>query len=236
MKKPIIGITPLVDIEKASYWMLPGYMQGLEAAGAVPIMLPLLPDSAGITELAGICDGFLFAGGQDVSPSLYGETARPACGELCPERDSFEAALFQAALHHNKPVLGICRGIQLINVLLGGTLYQDLPTEHPSETPHRMAPPYDRAAHSVAVIPGSPLAALLGAREIGVNSCHHQAIKSLAPALRAMARAQDGLVEAACLPIKDFVWAVQWHPEFSFTSDENSQKLFGAFVAAAAKA
>ena len=132
-------------------------------------------------------------------------------------------------------MLGICRGIQFFNACLGGTLYQDLPTEHPSEVAHVMRPPYDQTVHSVALLPGTPLAALLGRAELGVNSYHHQAIKVLAPGLVEMARSEDGLVEAVYLPDKSFVWAVQWHPEFSFRTDENSRKIFSAFVAAASK-
>ena len=130
-------------------------------------------------------------------------------------------------------MLGICRGIQFFNACLGGTLYQDLPTEYPSEVAHVMRPPYDQAVHSIALLPGSPLSALLGRTELGVNSYHHQAIKALPPGLGEMARSEDGLVEAVYLPDKSFVWAVQWHPEFSFRTDENSRKIFSAFVAAA---
>lgn len=117
---------------------------------------------------------------------------------------------------------------------LGGTLYQDLPMEYPSEIEHAMKAPYDRAAHTVHIWPMTPLSTLLEKTELGVNSCHHQAIKSLAPGLVEMARSEDGLVEAVYMPNKSFVWAVQWHPEFSFHSDENSRKIFSAFVVAAA--
>lgn len=235
MEKPIIGVTPLWDEEKNSYWMLPGYLEGLELAGALPITLPLTEDAGDISQLLSLCDGVLFTGGQDVSPALYGEKPRQACGEICEKRDAFEQRLFAQALEQGKPMLGICRGIQFFNACLGGTLYQDLPTEHLSEAAHVMRPPYDRAVHSVAILPETPLAALLGRAELGVNSYHHQAIKSLAPGLAEMARSEDGLVEAVYMPDKSFVWAVQWHPEFSFCTDENSRKIFAAFVAAAGK-
>ena len=233
MKKAVIGVTPLWDRDRDSYWMLPGYLEGLEMAGALPITLPLTGDDSGISQLVSLCDGFLFTGGQDVSPELYGEKPRAACGEICEKRDAFEQRLFAQALEQDKQMLGICRGIQFFNACLGGTLYQDLPTEHPSEVAHVMRPPYDQTVHSVALLPGSPLAALLGRAELGVNSYHHQAIKVLAPGLAEMARSEDGLVEAAYLPDKSFVWAVQWHPEFSFRTDENSRKIFSAFVAVA---
>lgn len=233
MKKTVIGVTPLWDGERDSYWMLPGYLEGLELAGALPITLPLAEDEQDILQLLSLCDGFLFTGGQDVSPALYGEKTRATCGEVCAKRDTFEQRLFAQALEQDKPMMGICRGIQFFNACLGGILYQDLPTEHLSEVAHVMRPPYDRAVHSVSLLPGTPLAALLGRAELGVNSYHHQAIKVLAPGLAEMARSEDGLVEAVYMPNKSFVWAVQWHPEFSFRTDENSRKIFSAFVEAA---
>ena len=186
-----------------------------------------------LPQLVSLCDGLLFTGGQDVSPALYGETPKPTCGEICPARDRMEQVLLHLALERDLPVLGICRGIQFLNAVLGGTLYQDLPTEHPSQTQHHMTPPYDRAVHTVTIQPGTPLAELLGTEHIGVNSYHHQAVKTLAPCLTEMAWSEDGLIEAVCLPEKRFVWAVQWHPEFAFRVDEHSRKIFGAFVAAA---
>ena len=143
--------------------MLPGYLEGLEEAGAIPIILPLAADGADIAQLADLCDGFLFTGGQDVAPQLYGEAMKPTCGELCPARDTLERELLNRALEQDKPILGICRGLQILNVTLGGTLYQDLPTEHPPEISHSMKPPYDRAAHTVRILPDTPLAAQAGA-------------------------------------------------------------------------
>lgn len=233
MKKPIIGVTPLFDRERDSYWMLPGYLQGLEQAGAIPIVLPLTADVGDLSQLTQLCDGILFTGGQDVSPSLYGAERKAACGEVCAARDEMEQALLRLALEQDLPIFGICRGIQFLNAALGGTLYQDLPTEHPSRTQHHMTPPYDRAVHRVTLLPDTPLAELLGVQTMGVNSYHHQAVQDLAPELVEMARSEDGLVEAVCLPTKRFVWAVQWHPEFSFRVDAHSRKLFSAFVQAA---
>lgn len=232
MKRPLIGIVPLVDAQRESYWMLPGYMRGVEQAGGLPIMLPLTDDDAALRQLADTCDGFLLTGGQDVSPALYGAAPAPACGETCPARDAMETKLLALALEQDKPVLGICRGIQFLNVYLGGTLYQDLPTEHPSAAEHNQKPPYDVPVHSVTLTAGSPLWALLGKDTLAVNSLHHQAIKTLAPGLAAMAVSEDGLTEAVCLPDKRFVWAVQWHPEFSFPVNADSRKIFAAFVGA----
>ena len=232
--KPLIGLTPLVDEERDSYWMLRGYMKGIELAGGVPVMLPLMDDDAAIERMADTMDGFLFTGGPDVSPEVYGQEKLPECGLVVPGRDALETKLLTAVLKRNKPVLGICRGIQLINSVLGGTLYQDLPTQHPSETSHRMKPPYDQVWHEVSLVEGSPLQKTLGKASTGVNSCHHQAILDLAPGLVPMAWSPDGLIEAVHMPEKKFLWAVQWHPEFSYKVNDDSVEIFKAFVASMA--
>lgn len=231
-RRPLIGLVPLMDYQKDSYWMLPGYMQGLEQAGALPVMLPLTDDPQALSQLADTCDGFLFTGGQDVNPALYGARREEVCGELSPRRDAMEARLLALARAQDKPVLGICRGLQFLNAALGGTLWQDLPTQCPSPVCHRQPAPYDRPIHTVALLPGSPLAALLGKETLAVNSCHHQAVRTLAPGLAPMAAAPDGIVEAAWEPGKRFVWAVQWHPEFSHRTDADSRAILKAFVAA----
>ncbi|MCD8155559.1 MAG: gamma-glutamyl-gamma-aminobutyrate hydrolase family protein [Clostridiales bacterium] len=233
MKKPSIAIIPLPDIERKSYWMLPGYMNGLIEAGALPVMLPLTTHTSLLTQIADEYDGFLFTGGHDIQPEMYGQTPLPACAQRCPRRDEMENLLLPMILERDKPLFGICRGLQFLNVALGGTLYQDLPTQRPSHTAHRQTPPYDRPAHSVTILPDTPLHALLGQQEIPVNSCHHQAVRALSPRLSPMALSQDGLVEAVWMPEKKYVWATQWHPEFSHLVDENSRKLFRSFVMAA---
>ena len=233
MKRPVIGLVPLVDIQRESYWMLPGYMDGVAEAGGLPIMLSLTDEEEQIDQFTVLCDGFLFTGGQDVEPSLYGKKKDAACGECCRPRDAMEAKLLHAALKHDKPIFGICRGIQFINAALGGSLYQDLPSQHPSTIEHHQRPPYDVPIHTVTPISSTPLAALLGDGAFAVNSYHHQAVKELAPAWSVMAVAPDGIIEAAYMPDRRFVWAVQWHPELSFRVDENSRKLFHAFVQAA---
>ncbi len=230
MKKPIIGIVPLVDIERESYWMLPGYMKGIEQAGGIPLMLPLTSDEENLQQMADEMDGFLYAGGQDISPNLYAQKCSKMCGQCCRERDEMETILFRMIYEQDKPLLGICRGIQCINVIMGGTLYQDLPSEHPSDMEHHQMPPYDVPVHSVKMIEGSPLCKLLEKETIMVNSYHHQAIHVLAPKVSAMAVSEDGLVEAICVPSKRFVWGIQWHPELSYFVDENSRKIFSGFI------
>lgn len=230
MKKPLIAINPLVDEKLESYWMLPGYFRGILQAGGIPVMLPSLSKTSDLETLADSFDGFLFPGGQDVDPELYGAEVQPYCEELCPERDQMEAVFLPLVRQRNKPVLGICRGLQFCNAALGGTLYQDLPTERPSSVIHSQEPPYDAPSHAVQLLPGTPLQALAGRDSAMVNSCHHQGINALAPALRPMAVAEDGLIEAVYDPAARFFWAVQWHPEFSQAVDPLSQAIFAAFV------
>jgi len=230
MDMPVVGIIPLVDAGRASLWMLPAYMEGVTRAGGLPLMLPLTDREDQLKRMLELCDGFLFTGGHDVSPDVYGEETLPVCGELCPDRDRMEKPLLLEALARDKSILGICRGLQFLNAALGGTLYQDLPTQKPSACNHHMDAPYDRPEHPVLLTEESPLRALLDSGTVGVNSCHHQAVKELAPGICVMAEAPDGVVEAVWMPRKRFVWAVQWHPEFSYYTDANSRKIFDAFV------
>lgn len=232
MRKPLIGIIPLIDIQRESYWMLPGYMKGLEEAGAIPVMLPLSQDEEALAQLAEELDGFLFTGGQDVEPSCYAEEKKETCQETCPDRDGMEQKLLRYVLEQDKPVLGICRGIQLINAALGGTLYQDIPTEYPSKIEHHQTPPYDKIAHMVFVERKSPLWKMVEQEEIPVNSYHHQAIRELAPGLKAAAKSEDGLIEAVYMEGKRLLLALQWHPEFSYRTDGNARKIFRGFVEA----
>jgi len=235
MEQPIIGVIPLWDEKKDSIWMLPGYMQGLEEVGAVPVILNLTISETVLKQTVCSVDGFLFTGGHDVNPKLYGQERTDYCGEICEIRDQMEAYIFrEAVLNQNKPALGICRGIQLFNVLLGGTLYQDIPSELPSAAKHTKGPPYDVPAHSVRLLPESPLRKLIGKENIEVNSYHHQGINKLAKGLEVMALADDSLVEAVYMPDRSYVWAVQWHPEFSL-KDEISKKIFSSFAESAGK-
>ena len=229
-KRPVIGVVPLYDIQRDSLWMIPGYLDGIAAAGGIPVVLPLTEEEQVLRQLANDVDGFLMTGGQDVSPALYGEERLDSCGEDLPVRDGMESRIFQLCLERDVPVLGICRGIQLMNVLLGGTLYQDLPSQHPTETEHHMSPPYDRPVHQVEICKGTPLFDLIQTERMDVNSYHHQAVRDKAPALQTMAVSEDGLIEAVCLPERPFVWADQWHPELSWRTDEKSRRIFEAFV------
>ena len=205
-------------------------MQGLEDAGAVPVILPLTASEAVLKQISGVFDGFLFTGGGDLDPVMYGQVKADYCGEICEPRDKMESYLFrEAVMNQKKPALGICRGIQLFNVMLGGSLYQDIPAEFSKEIDHLAGPPYDVHVHGVRLLPESPLCKLVGKERIDVNSNHHQSINRLAEGLQVMALADDGVVEAVYMPARPFVWAVQWHPEL-LLKDDASKKLFAAFV------
>lgn len=232
-KKPLIGVIPLVDNERKSLWMIPGYMDGIITAGGIPTILPLTEDDEILNKLFELYDGFLFTGGQDVSPKLYGEKSIFPINDYCEKRDTMEGKILNMAIAHDKPILGICRGIQFINAALGGSLYQDLPTQRKSEVQHCQKPPYDRSVHRVDIAEGTPLHKLLGKTSLNVNSYHHQAVKSLSPKLKPMAYSQDGLVEAVYIPENRYIWAVQWHPELSYKVDRDSVKIFKSFLDAA---
>lgn len=227
--KKVIGVMPLWDDEKESIWMLPGYLDGILQAGGVPFIFPFLENKEDIICLCEMCDGFLLTGGHDVSPVLYGEKPLDNV-EAFEKRDCMEKTVLAYAIEKDKPLLGICRGIQFMNVALGGTLYQDLPTQYASKTEHHMTAPYDRVCHMVSIVKDTPLYELMGLDEMGVNSYHHQAVKDLADDLRVMAVSEDNLVEGVYMPGKKFIWALQWHPEFAFKTDVKCKKIFEKFV------
>jgi putative glutamine amidotransferase len=190
------------------------YVRALLASGGVPLILsPLVGASLAGSALDG-CDGLLLTGGEDIDPSWYGADPSPLLSAPNKERDLFELALFAVARQRQLPILGICRGIQLINVALGGTLFQDLPSERPGTVDHSPLGARDSRSHPVRIQPGSRAAAALDATTITVNSVHHQAIKDLAAGLVASGWTSDGLIEAAeSRPGTSWILAVQWHPE-----------------------
>ena len=232
--KPLIGITPLVERAANKQFMLNTYMESVYDAGGVPVMLSLTEDEESISKIADMCDGFLFSGGHDVHPSLYSEEMLD-CVAPCEERDAFEIKLLHKVLKADKPVFCICRGMQLLNVALGGTLYQDIATFCPSDTEHRMSEPSDKVIHGVEFKENTPIAEILRKDEDVINSYHHQCVKKAGEGLKIMAWAPDGIVEGLYMPDKKFVLAVQWHPERLTKKYDSALKLFKAFVKACQK-
>ena len=190
------------------------YVRSVLAAGGVPLMLsPLMEPSFAARALDGV-DGLVLTGGEDMDPAWYQAEPHPRSNPPSRERDLFELALFATARQRELPVLGICRGIQVINVALGGTLWQDLPSERPGPVDHYPEAARSARTHRVQLAPGSLTAAALGAEDIRVNSFHHQAIRELAPKLVATGWSEDGLIEAVeAAPGQPWLLAVQWHPE-----------------------
>jgi putative glutamine amidotransferase len=214
------------------------YVRAVLAAGGVPLVLsPIIGASLVGRALEGV-DGLILTGGEDMDPSWYGADPSPLLSPPSRERDLFELALFAIARQRELPILGICRGIQLINVGMGGTLFQDLPTERPGRVDHRPEVARDARSHRVRLQSGSRAAEALGSAAVTVNSSHHQAIRDLAPGLVATGWTDDDLIEAAETP-GDTPWllAVQWHPE-EMHADIRApeQGLFAALVREAGKA
>lgn len=206
------------------------YVRAILGAGGIPlIMSPLVGASLAAAALDG-CDGLLLTGGEDISPSWYGADPSPLLSQPSQERDLFELALFAVARQRAVPILGICRGIQLINVALGGTLFQDIDSERPDSVDHSPTGARNAHSHSVRLQPGSRAAVALNATEANVNSVHHQAIKDLAPGLVATGWSSDGLIETIeSEPGGSWILAVQWHPEEMYA--EQGKVGYGLFSA-----
>jgi putative glutamine amidotransferase len=202
------------------------YIEALQQAGATPLLVPLGPIPADLFSWA---DGLVLPGGDDVEPARYGAEAHPT-SQWDARLDALEFSLLEMALTAKVPVLGICRGLQVINVAMGGTLYQDLPTERPSALEHPRHGPRDRLVHQLQVGPGSQLNGILEGDRFRVNSLHHQGIRELGSGLVVSARSEDGLVEAAEAASGPFLVGVQFHPEELAPSHDFARRLFSAFV------
>jgi putative glutamine amidotransferase len=207
------------------------YTQALARAGAAAILLPLYDDPTLLRTLYDQVDGLFLAGGSDVDPALYQEAAHPKLGELDQDRDRVELQLIQWALADRLPILAICRGLQVLNVALGGSLHQDIATELPYAIEHNywQEQPREYLAHDIEVMPGTRLAGILGSHHTRVNSLHHQAVNLVAPSLRVAAIAPDGVIEALEGSDARFMVAVQWHPE-ALLGDPGMLGLFSSFV------
>ena len=211
------------------------YLRAVEAAGGVPLILPITTNLDTIHRCLDAMDGILLSGGVDMEPGRYGQEPHSTVDPTDADRDAAEIALIRAALERDKPIFAICRGLQILNVALGGTLIQDLPTEKPSALFHSQSErniPRPETVHSIQIDPNSRLAQIVGAETMQVNSLHHQALKEVANGLKVTARAEDDVIEAAEMPDKRFVVAIQCHPEELAAWQSESQRLFAAFVEA----
>ncbi|MGZ6390350.1 MAG: gamma-glutamyl-gamma-aminobutyrate hydrolase family protein [Ktedonobacterales bacterium] len=235
--RPIIGI-PCFTAERAEthrpiYGNNQAYARAVERAGGVPLLIPPLPDESSMRAICDRLDGLLLTGGEDVDPDLYGEQPIPECGAPDRQRDELELTFTRLALDADMPLLGVCRGMQLLNVARGGSLYQDLGAQQPHTQQHaQVRHPRSHRAHDIRILPDSRLAAILDMPSYSVNSLHHQAVNRLGDGIRIVAWSPDGVAEAMELPAYSFALAVQYHPEELGPTDEASRRLFAAFVRA----
>lgn len=211
------------------------YVEGVAEAGGVPVVLPPVPGIRAAEALVDSIDGLLLSGGSDLHPGYYGEEPVPELNVTIPERDEFEMSVLGCALRRGLPIFGICRGMQLLNVALGGTLYQDIPSQLGDDVKHRQATPKWQPAHEVEVHEASAIAGITGCCTVKVNSYHHQAVKDLADSLVVTARSSDGVVEAVEHREISERWllGVQWHAEAMRDVGREHRNLFAAHVEAA---
>lgn len=234
MSRPIIGITCDYDIEKGVSQLYRGYYNAVLRAGGLPFLIANMGED-NISEILDPLDGILFTGGQDVEPEYFGENPHQNLGSVNPYRDQLEIPLCRKALGEDMPILGICRGVQLMNVAMGGTIYQDLESqwERGELQKHNQLAPDWYGSHEVELVKGSKLADVLGVERIRTNSFHHQAIKEPAQCFKIGAFCGDGVIEGIESRHHSFAIGVQWHPERMWEKDERMLSLFKGLINAA---
>lgn len=240
MPKPLIGIT--CGLRQAAngsafYGIQPAYVRSIERAGGLPVVIPPTPDEDALRAIYTRMDGVVIAGGGDIDPAFYGMTGDGLVHDVNRDRDVTEIDVARWAASDDKPLLGICRGCQVVNVALGGSLYRDIAVEYPGVNgiDHDLFGKYPRShpAHPVQIDPGTRLASILADTQPAVNSLHHQALRDVPPNLVIAAHSPDGVIEAVEMPVARFLVAVQWHPEEMTEQSETMRRLFAAFISAA---
>ncbi len=235
-QRPRIGITMRIELATERFYLSRYYSEAIEAAGGAPVHISLIPNPDYIATVIENLDGLLLPGSDsDVDPLRYGQQPLRALGPVHPIKDQTDLMAIAAAEKRGLPILGICFGMQVLNVARGGSLIQDLATQRPEALKHEQGSPRDRPSHTVSLLAGSLVSNLAESGELLVNSHHHQAIENTGQDLVATAWSADGIVEAIEDPRSDrFFAAVQWHPELGWQDDSFSQKLFSHFVTQAA--
>lgn len=227
--RPVIGITTYGRDDSSQFTLPSQYVDAVRRAGGLPILLP--PGEEAVDDWLALCDGIVLAGGGDLAPGLYDGTAHDTVYMVDEERDGVELMLARRVLDSGHPTLGVCRGTQVLNVALGGSLHVHLPDVVGESILHRL-PPREPTSHPIEIVAGSRLAALLGRDQFDVASWHHQAIDRVATGLTIAARAPDGTIEAVEMTTHPWLIGVQWHPELTAAEDPLQQKVFDALVAA----
>lgn len=242
MMKPVIGVTPDFNAgdrndmggSEPTYFLRARYIRAIEEVGGVPLVLPLVAAAADRRRLLDSVDGILLTGsGPDLPPCLYGEKQRYKFSLVSERRADFELEMVRQARRRDLPLLGICGGMQTVNVACGGSLFQDIPAQLPRAMDHRQKTKAVSVSHAVTVLPKSLLKQIIGKQTLMVNSSHHQSVKAVAPSLIASAVAPDGIIEAIESPTHRFLLAIQWHPEFLFDRHMAHRRLFEALLRAA---
>jgi putative glutamine amidotransferase len=239
MKPPLIGLTTYTQENKYGFpivALMHKYISAVIEAGGVPVLIPSLINRESFATIIDKLDGFVFTGGVDLAPVSLDGNPRVKLDDVDPQRDSLEFTLVATAVEQGKPFLGICRGLQVINVAMGGALYTHLPDELPGGIKHDYDSGTEREliAHDVNIIGGTQLFKILCESRLSVNSLHHQGVRVLAPELKSSGKAPDGLIEALELPGHPFGIGVQWHPEW-LMSQSSTRSLFRAFIEASGK-
>jgi putative glutamine amidotransferase len=234
---PLIGIACRAgmreEVSRPIFYSNKSYVQAIEDAGGMPILIPFVKDIRSLHTVLPHLDGLLLAGGADVHPKNYQENAHTSLRETDPQLDELELTLARWAWKEDMPTLGICRGLQVLNVALGGTLYQDLHTEYAGSLEHSSwSLPRNTLVHNVRIEAGSRMEQLLGVRDVVVNSLHHQAIKDVGKGLVVSGYAEDGVIELVEAPARDFIVATQSHPEELYSEHPIWTRLFKAFIEA----
>ena len=227
--KPIIGVTCSYDNEKDRYFLSQAYIKTIEEAGGIPVIFPNL-NAGNIQHLSEQVDGFLFTGGDDVDPFYFGEEPSTFSGEITPGRDVFELELARIVMGGLKPVLALCRGIQVINIAAGGTILQDIYSQRTKPLKHIQKAPRWHPTHKIDIKPESKLAQILDAAEVRVNSFHHQAVDLVAPGFIVSATASDGIIEGIENTEHPFMIGLQCHPECMWEKDSRFLGLFISFI------
>ncbi|WP_010094335.1 gamma-glutamyl-gamma-aminobutyrate hydrolase family protein [Ornithinibacillus scapharcae] len=230
--KPLIGVITSMELEQDSYYTTTENVKAILGAGGIPIMLPYFQDELDLHTVAETIDGLYATGGYDIDPTIFGEEPHPMLGTIIPDRDSFEIKLMKKMLEADKPILGVCRGSQTLNIALGGDMYQDIYAQKEGDLlQHQQGAPKEHGSHFVEIVDGSLLNGLVGKARLKVNSRHHQANQKVVEPLQICAKAADGVVEAIESTEHKFVLAVQWHPEnMLVTGDEASKAIFRGFI------